>query len=120
MFDDRGSCPVCHSAADPYGDDQIGSGDNPDRIHRHNSVKDVIFSAAQTAALAPRREVPSLIPGTQSRPADVSLPNWARGHLAALDNSGVPPQPKATRCWWPMVPNINPLESLLFLSPSKP
>ena len=76
MFDDRGPCPVCHSAADPYGDHQIGCGGNPDRIHHHNSVRDVIFSAAQTAALAPRREVPSLIPGTQSHPADVFLPNW--------------------------------------------
>ena len=40
--------------------------------------------------------------------------------------SRVPPQPKATRCWWgrpesslPMVPNANLLESLLFRSPLK-
>ena len=75
MFHDRGPCPVCHLAADPYGDHQIGCGSNPDRIHCHNSVRDVIFSAAQTAALAPWQEVPSLIPGTQSRPTDVFLPN---------------------------------------------
>ena len=37
------------------------------------------------AALAPRKEVPSLIPGTSSRPADVYLPNWMRGQPAALD-----------------------------------
>ena len=41
--------------------------------------------AGQTAALAPRKEVPSLIPGTSSRPADVYLPNWTRGKPAALD-----------------------------------
>ena len=79
MFEDDRTCPVCHSTADCYGDHQVGCGGNPDRIHRHNSVRDALFSAAQSAALAPRREVPSLIPGTQSRPADVFLPNWSRG-----------------------------------------
>ena len=44
-----------------------------------------MFSASQTAALAPRKEVPSLIPGSQSRPADVFLPTWTRGQPAALD-----------------------------------
>ena len=45
----------------------------------------VLYSAAQSAALAPRKEVPSLIPGTSSRPADLFLPNWCRGSPAALD-----------------------------------
>ena len=52
------------------------------------SLKDnAIFSAAQSAALAPRKEVPSLIPNTQCRPADIYLPNWKRGQgrPAALD-----------------------------------
>ena len=35
--------------------------------------------------LAPRKEVPSLIPGTLSRHADIFLPNWLRGQPAALD-----------------------------------
>ena len=43
------------------------------------------FSAAQSAALAPQKEFPSLIPGSSSRPADVYLPNWKRGQPAALD-----------------------------------
>ena len=63
----------------------MGCGGNGDRIHRHDSVREALFSAAQTAALAPRKEVPSLIPGTSSRPADVYLPNWMRGQPAALD-----------------------------------
>ena len=37
--------------------DQVGCGGNGDRIHRHDSVRDALFSAAQTAALAPRKEV---------------------------------------------------------------
>ena len=63
----------------------MGCGGNGDRIHRHDYIRDALFSAAQSAALAPRREVPSLIPGSSSRPADIYLPNWDRGRPAALD-----------------------------------
>ena len=43
------------------------------------------LSTAQSAALVPRREVPSLIPSSHSRPADIFLPSWVRGQPAALD-----------------------------------
>ena len=128
---------MCHSAADPYINHQIGCGGNPDRIHRHNSVRDVVLSAAQTAALAPWWEVPSLIPGTQSAPQMSSCligPEaiWLLSTLLlfSLFNkqlSRVPPQLKDTHFWWgrpksspPMVSNVNLLELLLFLSPLKP
>ena len=75
---------VCQALADPFGDHHVGCGGNGDRIHRHNSIRDAIFSAAQTAALAPRRELPSLIPGSQACPADIFLPNWDRGRPTAL------------------------------------
>ena len=78
IFYTRGRCPVCQALADPFGDHHVGCGGNGDRIHRHNSIRDAIFSAAQTAALAPRKELPSLIPGSQARPADMFLPNWER------------------------------------------
>ena len=78
-------CPACPAIADAYGDHQVGCGGNGDRIHRHDSLRDALFSAAQSAALAPRKEVPSLIPGSSSRPADVYLPNWKGGRPAALD-----------------------------------
>ena len=84
MFPVGAHCPVCHSAADPYGDHHVGCGSNGDRILRHNSLRDAIYTAAQSAALAPRREVPSLIPGSMSRPADVYLPSWKRSHPAAM------------------------------------
>ena len=48
------------------GDHHVGCGGNGDRIHKHDSLRDVLFSAAQSAALAPRKEVPPLIPGTSS------------------------------------------------------
>ena len=66
-------CPVCQSPADLYGDHQVGCGGNGDRIHRHNSLRDALYSAAQSAALAPRKEVPALIPGTSNRPAMFSF-----------------------------------------------
>ena len=87
MSGDFRTCPVCgkSAAADPYGDHQVGCGGNGDRIFRHNALRDALFAASQSAALAPRKEVPSLIPGSQSRPADIFLPNWCRGQPAALD-----------------------------------
>ena len=85
IFAEGVRCPICLVSADSYGDHHVGCGGNGDRIHRHDSIRDAVFSAAQTAALAPRKEVPSLIPSSQSRPADIFLPNWKRGQPAALD-----------------------------------
>ena len=78
-------CPECRCTADPYGDHQVGCGGNGDRIARHNAIRDVIFSAAQFAALAPSKEAPGLVPGSHARPADVFLPSWSLGRPAALD-----------------------------------
>ena len=85
MADDVSSCSVCGKspAADLLGDHQVGYGGNGDRIHRHYTIRDALFSAAQSAALAPRKEVPTLIPGTRSRLADIFLPDWCSP--AALD-----------------------------------
>ena len=85
MADEVTPCPICSSAGDPHGDHQVGCGGNGDQIHRHDSIRDAVFSAAQSAALAPQKEVPALITGTCSRPADIYLPNWMRGQPAALD-----------------------------------
>ena len=60
-------------------------GGNGDRIHRHDSLRDTLYLGAQCTALVPRREVPSLIPGSRSCPADIYLPIWERGQPAALD-----------------------------------
>ena len=85
MMESRNVPSAQERVADPFGDHQVGCGGNGDRIHRHDSLKDSLFSAAQSAALAPRKEAPSLIPGSSSRPADIYLPNWCRGRPAALD-----------------------------------
>ena len=64
-------CPECHNLADPFGDHQVGCGGNADRITGHNAIGDVVFSAAQSVALAPSKEMFNLIPSFASRLADV-------------------------------------------------
>ena len=44
-----------------------------------------MFSAAQSAALAPSREAAGVVPDSLSRPADILLPVWSKGRPAALD-----------------------------------
>ena len=55
-------CPECCCLADIFGDHQVDCGGNGDRIARHNSLRNVIFFAAQAAALGPRREAPASFP----------------------------------------------------------
>jgi hypothetical protein len=54
-------------------------------VTAHNAISDVLFTAAQSAALSPSKETPSLVPNPMTRPADVYLPNWSRGRPAVLD-----------------------------------
>ena len=65
-------------------------------ISRHNAIRDVLFSAARSAALAPTREAPSLVPDSHSRPADILLPTWSRGCPAALDVHVISPLQQLT------------------------
>ena len=44
---------------------------NGDLIRQHDFLHDVLFSAARAAALAPKKESPSLIPGSSSCMVDV-------------------------------------------------
>ena len=81
MFEEGPQCPVWHMVADPYGDHQVGCGGNGDRIFCHNVLCDAVFSAAQSAALVPRKEMPSLIPSSQCRSSfaagkGVALLHW--------------------------------------------
>ncbi len=52
---------------------------------RHNAIRDVVFNAAQSAALGPSKETPGLVPDSASRPTDVLLPTWTNGRPATLD-----------------------------------
>ena len=53
MFDDGALCHICQRVTDALGDHHVGCGGNGDRILRHDSIRDALFSAAQSAALAP-------------------------------------------------------------------
>ena len=55
------SCPECHRTADEFGYHQVGCAGNGDRIARHNALRDVLFVAAQSAALAPSREASGIV-----------------------------------------------------------
>ena len=89
MIEDGHHCPFCQSPADKFGDHQVGCGGNRDRIHWHDSLSDALLSAEQSAALVPQKEMPSLVPRSTSRPADIFLLTWERS-AAALDITFVP------------------------------
>ena len=73
------TCPACHQPADRYGIHAMNCGNGGERIHRHTLVVEVVHQVAAAAQLAPRKEVRFLIPGRDSRPADVLLPQWSGG-----------------------------------------
>ncbi len=76
-------CPACHTIADEFGDHHVGCGGNGDRITRHNAIRDVLFSAAQSAALSPAWETNGLI--YPSRHFSIYLAWWSTSspcHLA--------------------------------------
>ena len=96
MVENGSKCPVCSVDIDTFGDHHISCRGNGDLIHRHDSLRDALFTAAQSAALGPRKEVPSLIPGGKSRPADLYFPYWRHGKPAALDVTVISPLQKLT------------------------
>uniref|UniRef100_A0A1X7TXD0 Uncharacterized protein n=1 Tax=Amphimedon queenslandica TaxID=400682 RepID=A0A1X7TXD0_AMPQE len=77
--------PICDKESDPMGDHTVGCGGDGDRIICHNSLCEVIFSSAQAADLASRKEVSSLLPDSCSHPADIFLPSWFGGKPTAFD-----------------------------------
>ena len=67
------SCPRYHNATDTFGDHQVGSSANGDCISCHNTIRDVVFSNAQSAILAPSNETLGLVSSSHSRPAGILL-----------------------------------------------
>ena len=62
---------------------------------RHDRIRDKIFKAAQHGSLNPQKEMPGLIPGTLSRPADIYVENWVDGRKVAFDVSVTSPTQEA-------------------------
>ena len=91
VFPLEGRCTACPVLSDPAGDHAVSCGWGGERIGRHNLIRDVLFSACSSAALGPTREDRALLPGTESRPADILLPGWTGGKDTALDITVVNP-----------------------------
>ena len=96
MVEEDSLCAVCFTKCDPFGDHHVGCRGNRDHIACHDSLRDILFSATQSAALVPQKEMPSLIPGGSSCPANIFLPYWKCGHPVALDVTIISPLQKLT------------------------
>jgi hypothetical protein len=93
VFASEGDCVSCGRPSDIFADHAISCAYEGERISRHNRLRDAIYTAAQSAALNPQRELRNLLPNGESRPADVFLPSWIRGRDAALDVTVINPPP---------------------------
>ena len=63
---------------------------------KHNSLRDTLHSTAAEAALAPSKEGRFLLPGEGGRPANIQIPQWARGRDVAYDVTVINPLQAAT------------------------
>ena len=54
---------------------------------RHDQIRDQIYQEAQRAGFNPKKEMPALIPGSQSRPADIFVEGLIDGRRTAFDVS---------------------------------
>ena len=77
-------CPVCGCTSDVVGDHYVTSRGNGDLICKLDTLCDILYTAAHLVAFAPKKEMPSLIPGSLSHPADIYLPCWSEVKLSLL------------------------------------
>ena len=87
-------CPAdhCNRDLDDKGDHAMHCRDDHGiRGGRHDRLRDIIFKEAQSAGFNPKKEMPALIPGSQSRPADIFVENWTDGKKVAFDVSVISP-----------------------------
>ena len=96
LYTQEGPCPSCLRLSDAQGNHAMCCGSGGERISRHNNLRDQVHDTAMAAGLGPVREVRFLLPGQDSRPADVLLPHWIAGKDAALDLTVVNPCQVAT------------------------
>ena len=83
---------ACARSVDSLGDHAMHCrNDHGIRGGRHDRVRDVIFHEAQVGAFNPTKEMPGLIPGSQSRPADVYIEDWVDGSKCCFDISVISP-----------------------------
>ena len=81
------SCPHCPSCVlDDFGHHSLTCKHGVDVVSRHNKLRDVFYDFCQRACLGPCLEMGCKAGSdSQSRPADVLVPNWDLGKPAAFD-----------------------------------
>ena len=92
VYPAAGPCIACTEDSDQFGDHSVGCAKEGERIYRHNSLRDVLYTTAKQACLSPAKEENSLLPGSDAKPADVFIPGWVNGRDAAFDVSVSPLQ----------------------------
>jgi len=73
------SCRYCHSDLVAISNHAVVCGSGPDRILRHNSLRDIVHEMASLAGVNPEKEPPSMFHNSKERPADVFLPGFDEG-----------------------------------------
>ena len=82
----------CSRLQDELGDHALHCRDDHGmKGGRHDRIRDKIHKEAQLASLSPTMEMPGLVPGSSSRPADIFIPTWINGKKIAFDVSVVSP-----------------------------
>ena len=76
IYRERASCPLCDRTAGRLGDHAVGLYPlSPDRIARHNQLRDVFYHTLVAAGVQADRETRFLLPGDDAslKPADCLL-----------------------------------------------
>ena len=80
------SCSQCNAALDAYGHHALCCKLGGDVVSLHNRLGDIFNDFCHRACLAPQLEMGGWS-REHTRPADVLVPNWVLGKLAAFDLS---------------------------------
>ena len=91
IFPSAGKCTACPHQSDKKGDHAISCGYEGERIARHDHLRNALYNTCTQACLGPTREDRALIPGSNTKPADVLIPSWTGGKDTALDITVVNP-----------------------------
>ena len=87
---------TCDQQQDALGDHAMHCHDDHGvKAARHDRIRGKSFQEAQSASLNPTKEMLGLIPGSQTRPADVFIESWVDGKKWAFDVSVVSPTQEA-------------------------
>ena len=77
IYDNDFTCPACNQKAGKNADHAMHCGSWPERVQRHNQIRDFLVSLSSEAGLSPIREPRFLIPGSDRRPGDLMLPAFS-------------------------------------------